>query len=117
MQALPTSRRARAVLVRLLAILVARRPRGLEVHRSAAPRSHNGWMGLMAAAYIRVSSRSQNHATQRDAILRAASARGDRITQWFEERRSAKKLDRPMLASVRELARRGDLPKLYVFRL
>ncbi|MGO9834567.1 MAG: recombinase family protein [Polyangiaceae bacterium] len=43
-----------------------------------------------SAAYIRVSSRTQDHATQRAAIERAAAARGDSITTWYSEKRSAK---------------------------
>jgi len=69
------------------------------------------------AAYIRVSTRAQNYATQRDAIERAAKVRGETVERWFEEKRTAKKLDRPVLKDVRELSRRGCLRKLYVFRL
>ncbi len=69
------------------------------------------------AAYIRVSSRSQNHASQREAIERAAKARGHEIEKWFEEKRSAKTLDRPVLVQVRDLARQGKIRRLYVFRL
>ncbi len=69
------------------------------------------------AAYIRVSTRAQNYATQRDAIERGAKLRGEKIERWFEEKQSAKKLDRPVLKDVRELSRRGCLRKLYVFRL
>jgi DNA invertase Pin-like site-specific DNA recombinase len=69
------------------------------------------------AAYVRVSSRSQNHATQVEAIKRAAEARGDEIAEWFSEKASATKMDRPALGMVREKARRGEISKLYVFRL
>ena len=72
---------------------------------------------MTVAAYVRVSSRSQNHATQVEAITRAAEARGDEITEWFSEKASAGKLDRPALGMVREKARRGEISKLYVFRL
>ena len=72
---------------------------------------------MSVAAYVRVSSRSQNHASQVDALKRAAAARGDEIAQWFSEKLTAGKLDRPELAKVREAARRGELSKLYVFRL
>ncbi len=73
--------------------------------------------GLSVAAYVRVSSRSQNHATQREAIERAAKARGDEIETWFEEKRSAKTLERHELARLRDLARKGEVRRLYVFRL
>jgi len=72
---------------------------------------------LNAAAYIRVSSRSQDLATQRHAIEAAAKARGDEITEWFAEKRSAKRLDRPELARLCDRARRGEVARLYVFRL
>src|SRR6266571_4061417 len=72
---------------------------------------------MSIAAYVRVSSRSQNNATQREAIERAAKARGDEIETWFEEKRTAKPLDRPKLAELRALARAGEVQRLYVFRL
>jgi DNA invertase Pin-like site-specific DNA recombinase len=71
----------------------------------------------MIAAYLRVSSRSQSLTTQRDAIERAAKARGDVIVQWYEEKRSGGTLDRPTLAHVRDLVRRGAIGRLYVFRI
>jgi site-specific DNA recombinase len=73
---------------------------------------------MNVAAYIRVSSRAQNYATQRDAIDRAALARGDVIATIYEEKRSGRKLtERPELARLREDARAGHLRKLYVFRI
>jgi DNA invertase Pin-like site-specific DNA recombinase len=72
---------------------------------------------VTVAAYVRVSSRSQNNATQTEAISRAATARGDAIGAWFEEKRSGEKLDRPVLTRIRDFARRGEISKLYVFRL
>lgn len=72
---------------------------------------------MTVGAYVRVSSRSQNEATQTEAIKNAAAARGERIELWFAEKRSAKTLDRAALTYVRELARRGEIRKLYVFRL
>ena len=71
----------------------------------------------VVAAYVRVSSRSQNAATQRDAIAVAARARGDAIAEFFEEKRSASRIDRAELANVREAARQGQIQKLYVFRI
>lgn len=72
---------------------------------------------MTTAAYVRVSSRSQSLAMQRDAIAKAADARGSSIEKWFEEKRSAAKLDRPVLTHVRELARAGEIRTLYLFRL
>lgn len=72
---------------------------------------------MKAAAYLRVSTGGQDARTQRDALERAARARGDRITRWFSEKRSGRKLERPELAALRAAARRGELRRLYVFRL
>lgn len=71
------------------------------------------------AAYVRVSSASQNGAMQREAISRASAARGDDIAQslWYEEKRSAKTTQRPMLELVRQAIRGGAITKLYVWRL
>ena len=72
---------------------------------------------MNAAAYVRVSSRAQTYETQRSAIERAAAARGDTITRWYEEKRSAKTLERVELALMRADARRGDISRIYVFRV
>jgi DNA invertase Pin-like site-specific DNA recombinase len=69
------------------------------------------------AAYVRVSSRSQDLATQRDAISRAARARRHRIGRWFEEKQSGKSLARPVLGELRDAVRRGAVTTLYVFRI
>jgi putative DNA-invertase from lambdoid prophage Rac len=68
-------------------------------------------------AYIRVSSRAQDHATQRAAIERVAAARGDVIAEWFAEKKSAKTMARAELHRLRAEAREGRISKLYVFRL
>lgn len=69
------------------------------------------------AAYARVSSRSQDVATQVDAIEQAAKARGDVIETWYLEKRSGGKLARPLLDRLRERVRLGQHSKVYVFRL
>lgn len=71
----------------------------------------------VAVAYVRVSSRAQSDAMQRAAIERVAATRGDIISAWYAEARSGRTLDRPELARIRERARRGELRRLYVFRL
>lgn len=43
-----------------------------------------------AIACVRVSSRAQDHATQRSVIERAADARGDEIEARYAENRSAR---------------------------
>lgn len=72
---------------------------------------------MRAAAYVRVSSKGQDDRSQRSAIRRAAGARGDDVATWFAEKRSATRNDRPELEALREAARRGELKRLYVFRL
>jgi DNA invertase Pin-like site-specific DNA recombinase len=69
------------------------------------------------AAYLRVSSRGQSEALQREAIERAAAARGDSVALWFSEVRSGKASARPELDAVRNLARAGELGRLWVFKL
>ncbi|MFY3742471.1 recombinase family protein [Anaeromyxobacter sp. Red801] len=71
----------------------------------------------VAAAYIRVSGRAQDHASQRSALERASKARGDKIAFWYAEKKSARTLARPELQRLREDARRGLFRRLYVFRL
>jgi DNA invertase Pin-like site-specific DNA recombinase len=68
-------------------------------------------------AYCRVSSKAQDFATQRSAIERAATARGDTITSWRSEKRSGRLLARPELDRLRADARAGFIRKLYVYRL
>jgi DNA invertase Pin-like site-specific DNA recombinase len=72
-----------------------------------------------ASAYIRVSSRSQDHASQKSAIERAAQARGDKIETWFAEKRSAKTMQREELKKLLAAVRAGGLrgQRLYLFRL
>jgi DNA invertase Pin-like site-specific DNA recombinase len=68
-------------------------------------------------AYLRVSSKAQDHATQRTTILKAAAARGDRVAHWYAEKVSGKLLARPELDRVRADVRDGRLSRLYVFKL
>jgi DNA invertase Pin-like site-specific DNA recombinase len=66
---------------------------------------------------VRVSSKAQDHTTQRHAIERAAEARGDRIVRWYAEKRSAKTIARPELERLRADARAGKVRRTYVYRL
>jgi len=68
-------------------------------------------------AYVRVSSRSQSLDTQRSAIERASQARGETVERWWEETASGRSLERPLLQELRGAAARGELKKLYVYRL
>jgi len=72
-----------------------------------------------AHAYLRVSSKAQDHATQRAAVERAALARGDKIAPdgWYAEKLSGKTLARPELDRLRADARAGKIRRLYVYRL
>src|SRR4051812_32606598 len=71
----------------------------------------------MIASYYRVSSLAQDFQTQRSAVERAAAARGDVITHVFSEKKSGKTLARPEPDRLRDAARRGEIRKLYVYRL
>jgi DNA invertase Pin-like site-specific DNA recombinase len=66
---------------------------------------------------LRVSTAQQSEGLQREAIERAAAARGEKIDLWVVEKASGKRVDRPELESLRVLARRGELAALWVFRL
>jgi DNA invertase Pin-like site-specific DNA recombinase len=72
---------------------------------------------LSAAAYVRVSSKAQDDATQRSSIARAAGARGEETMTWYSEKRSGKTLARPELDRLRRDARAGGINRLYVYRL
>lgn len=64
-----------------------------------------------------MSSRSQDHAYQRAAIERAALARGETIAEWFAERESGRRLERPELERLRQAVRQGDVTRVWVWRL
>jgi DNA invertase Pin-like site-specific DNA recombinase len=68
-------------------------------------------------AYMRVSSRAQDLATQRVAIERAAAARGDVIENWYAEKKSGRTVARPELDRLRAEVRAGRISKLYLYRL
>jgi len=72
---------------------------------------------MICAAYVRVSSRQQDLEAQKHSILRAATARGDEIGQWYGEKASGAALERAALTALRAAVRRGAYRKLYVFRL
>jgi DNA invertase Pin-like site-specific DNA recombinase len=72
---------------------------------------------VRAAAYIRVSSKSQTLDMQRAAIERAARTRRDTIAEWFSDKQSARTLSRPGLERLHQAAREGRVPRLCVYRL
>ncbi len=53
---------------------------------------------MTATAYIRVSSRAQDHATQRAAIERFAATRDDTIDDWRAEKKTR---SRPVAIAAR----------------
>jgi DNA invertase Pin-like site-specific DNA recombinase len=71
---------------------------------------------MNATAYVRVSSKAQNLAMQRHAIEQEAARRGDTITEWYSEKRSAKTSQRPELDRLRADMRAGRVRKVYGFR-
>lgn len=66
----------------------------------------------MIAAYIRVSSKAQDHATQRDAIARLAAP-----TAWYAEKASAKTTDRAELKRLIADVRAGVVEEVWIFKL
>jgi DNA invertase Pin-like site-specific DNA recombinase len=70
-----------------------------------------------AVAYVRVSSASQTHTMQREAIERAAKARGDKLVDWYVDTWTGATTERPELSRLRTDARAGGLRRLYVYRL
>jgi DNA invertase Pin-like site-specific DNA recombinase len=82
----------------------------------AAARRRNTAPGR-TVAYVRVSSEAQTHDMQRNAIERAATARGDAVVEWYGERLSGKTLDRPELTRLRADACAGLVRRLYVYRI
>lgn len=70
-----------------------------------------------ARAYVRVSSKAQDHATQRDAIERLAHAHAQPIGTWHAEKMSGKTLQRPELEALRGAIRARTVRVLYVYRL
>jgi DNA invertase Pin-like site-specific DNA recombinase len=81
------------------------------------PSRVNGVAARQIGGYLRVSSKSQTAMMQRDAIERAASARGDVVAEWYEDRLTGGGRHPPELVRLLEHARQGQLAKLYVYRL
>lgn len=73
--------------------------------------------GMTVAAYVRVSSASQDVATQRDAIMRAARARGHQVAAYYADQTTGATTQRPQLERLRGAVRAGDVTILYVYRL
>jgi DNA invertase Pin-like site-specific DNA recombinase len=69
------------------------------------------------AAYIRVSSRAQDHAYQRVEIDGACGARGDAVELWFADVASGRSMERPELERLRAAVHAGKVRRLWVWRL
>jgi DNA invertase Pin-like site-specific DNA recombinase len=72
---------------------------------------------MTIAAYIRVSSKAQDHATQRDAIERLAVVRGEPVATWYAEKLSAKTMARPELQRLLADVSQGRIKTVMVFKL
>jgi DNA invertase Pin-like site-specific DNA recombinase len=68
---------------------------------------------MTVAAYIRVSSKGQDHALQRDAIQR----RGVKVDAWYAEKASAKTTARAELQRLLADARAGFVNEVWTFKL
>lgn len=84
-----------------------KRPRG----------GHSGGARAKPAAYLRVSTSGQDCEMQRQAIGLAALARGDAELTWFEDTGSGRSWERPALVELRAAVFRGEVGRLYVFKL
>jgi DNA invertase Pin-like site-specific DNA recombinase len=76
-----------------------------------------GGLPTVVAAYVRVSSSSQDYAYQRHAIERAARARGEVIHLWYADVASGKTMNRPKLRALRDSIRAGRIHTLWVWRI
>lgn len=90
----------------------------LQVSTRALAGAKSGYNGrVRAAAYVRVSDDGKTCEHQREAIRLAASARGDEIGAWFEDREPSQQRDGPQLAQLRLAIAGGGVTRLYVFAL
>lgn len=69
------------------------------------------------AAYIRVSTPSQDYAYQRHAIEAAARASGTTIARWYADTATGASMQRPELARLRRALAGGEIEKVWVWRL
>lgn len=82
-----------------------------------ACRAARGGAVRAVAAYVRVSTRSQDAAYQRQAIERAAAARGEPIGVWFADVASGASMARPELQRLLAAIRAGEVRRVWVWRL
>ena len=67
---------------------------------------------MTIAAYVRVSSKAQDHALQTDAIGKRTTP-----TAWYAEKASGKTTDRPELKRLMADVRAGKVTEVWVFKL
>src|SRR4051812_29510908 len=72
---------------------------------------------MEAVAYVRVSSKAQDHKSQRNELERVAKARGDTIARWYAEKMTGATTVRHALEQLRQDARAGKVRRIYVYRL
>lgn len=73
---------------------------------------------MLVGAYLRVSTQAQDAGLQREAIERAASARGESVGRWYvDEGAKRDRYDRTALSELRADARRGQIGICWVWRL
>lgn len=70
----------------------------------------------VVAAYIRVSTPSQDYAYQRHAIEAAARA-GGAIVRWYADTATGANMRRPQLERLRRDLARGEIERVWVWRL
>lgn len=71
----------------------------------------------LVVGYLRVSSVSQDAASQRSAIEKYAAMTGNTVADWFSEKRSAKTLARPELERLLAAVRMRTVRRVLTFKL
>lgn len=71
----------------------------------------------LCAAYVRISTPEQGYDLQRAQIERRASNEGSGELVWYAEQRSGRSWVRPELERLLEAVRKGQHPRVYVWRL
>ncbi len=76
-----------------------------------------GGLPRCVAAYVRVSSKSQDYEYQKQAIEKACKARGESVHRWYADVASGRSMDRPQLQRLRDAVRARAIGKVWVWRL
>jgi DNA invertase Pin-like site-specific DNA recombinase len=70
----------------------------------------------MIAAYVRVSSKRQDHKSQLADLERWAAAQSEPV-EWFRDKASGKSMERPGWEKLQAAIERGEVRKIVVWRL